>query len=406
MWCRAVLLDDGLTRLVLMALDLLSTDFAFDDVLCKAVSQAAAVAAEHILINCSHTHAGPVTSEAMRTGGPDGTYLRTLPSLVAGAVAAAVERLEEARLLYGTAGARVGVNRRERTDAGSIVLGRNPDGIVDDEVRVLTVERRDEQPLAVLFQHACHGTTLSAENRMISAEWMGAACARLEDHFGAVPVFLQGCAGQTNPDCREQTFGEMERLGALAHHAVVRAVTKARPLNGTPLGAAMAQVGLPLQDPPDLETARAEVAKAEQDAERARREGAHPYWVRALEGLIPKARKTLAAVERDESRLTLPFRVQAMALGDLATVGLSGEVFLEFSRQITAQSPFPDTWALGYSNGCQCYVPTAEALAEGGYEGADSFRWYGTLPLASHAGEKMGAAAVRLLDGLRTKESP
>ena len=55
---------------------------------------------------------------------------------------------------------------------------------------------------------------------------------------------------------------------------------------------------------------------------------------------------------------------------------------------------------LWYTNGCTGYVPTAEAMAEGGYEAADSFRWYGTLALAPEAGERMAAAALRLLRSL------
>jgi len=405
LWAHALVLDDGATRLALIALDLLSTDFAFDRVLRTAVSRAISLPPEQILINCSHTHAGPMTSGAMRTGGADEAYLSTLPSLIAGATAEAAGRLERVRLRYGTAPMRVGINRRERLEDGRIVLGRNPSGVVDDEVRVVTVERSTGTPLAVLFHHACHGTTLSGTNRMITAEWMGAANARLRERFDAVPFFLQGCAGQTNPDCPEPNFEGVERLGALAYHAVVRAITEARPLDGTRLAAAWERIALPLQDPPNVETVRAELAQAEQEAERARQEGAHPYWVRALESLVPKTRRILELAERGESGLSVPFQIQALALGELAMVGLSGEVFLEFAHQIAAESPYPTTWVLGYANGCQCYVPTAEALSEGGYEGADSFRWYGILPLAPHAGDEMAAGAVRLLNRLRKKES-
>lgn len=403
LWGHALVLDDGPSRVALIALDLLSTDFAFDAELRRAVADAASLSPDDVLVNFSHTHAGPMTAGTMRSGAADAAYVAGLPSRVAGAAAEAAARLTPARLRYGTAPARVGINRRERTADGSIILGRNPSGIVDEEMRALVVESDGERPLAVVFHQACHGTTLKGDNLLITAEWMGAACARLRERFDAVPLFLQGCAGQTNPDCRESTFAEVERLGALAYHAVVRAVVEARPLAGAPLRAAREQIALPLQDPPDVETARAEVAQAERDVEEARRAEANPYWVRALEGLVPKTRRTLELAARGESDLTLPFAVHALAIGDLALVGLSGEVFLEFGRRIAAESPFPQTWALGYTDGCQCYVPTAEALAEGGYEGADSFRWYGTLPFAPHAGDEMAAAAVRLLHELKEK---
>lgn len=417
LWAHALVLDDGARRVALLALDLLGTDLELDALFRQAVSQAAETPPDHLLLNFSHTHAGPVTGLA-RLGGMGAIqrdYLDALPELLGRAAAQAAARLAPARLRYGAAPARVGINRRERRENGQIVIGRNPQGLVDDEMRALLVESSDGEPIAILFHHACHGTTLGGNNLLITAEWMGAASARLREHYGAPPLFLQGCAGQTNPDASEATFEEMERLGALAYHAIVRALSASRPLEATPLGAVKEEIALPLQDPPPVEIAAAELARAEREAAEARQvprqsrdggpsglaTGAHPYWVRALESLIPKARETLELSRQGATGLTLPFVVQALALGELALVGLSGEVFLEFAHHIVRDSPFPNTWVLGYSNGCQGYVPTREALAEGGYEGADSFRWYGTLPLAPEAGEVMVEAAVRMLNQLR-----
>jgi hypothetical protein len=220
--------------------------------------------------------------------------------------------------------------------------------------------------------------------------------------FGAPPLFLQGCAGQTNPDRSERSFEQVARLGAMAAEAVTRGLAEATPLAATPLRAAFARVELPLQDPPDRETARGRRALAETDLRQAREQKAHPYWVRALEKLVEHLGTVVARAERGERNLTLPFAVQAMAIGELALVGLSGEVFLEFAHRIAAASPFPHTWVLGYTNGCQCYVPTAEAFGEGGYEAEESFGWYRTLPLAPHAGDEMAAAAGRLLQEVRS----
>ena len=395
LWCRALVLDDGARRVAIAALDLLGVDLELDAAIREAAS--VHVPPEHILINCSHTHAGPSVTRLDRRVAPDLDYVSSLPTRIAAVVAEAASRLAPAALRYGSTPARIGINRRERTPDERTIIGRNPAGIVDDEMRALAVNTADGGPLAVVFHHACHGTTLGGENRLISAEWMGAACACLEQRTGVPALFLQGCAGQTNPDARERSFGEVARLGQSACEAVVRALAAAEPIPGGPLAAHRESIALPLQDPPDPKQARAGLAAAEAAAARARSEGAHPYWVQALESCLPLARQIVELADRGATELTLPFAVQAMRVGDLALVGLSGEVFLEFARRIAAASPFPHTWALGYSNGCECYVPTAEAFAEGGYEADDSFRWYGTLPLAPEAGERMAEAAVRML---------
>jgi neutral ceramidase len=399
LWCRALVLDDGGSRVALVALDLLETSLALDEKLREAAAAAAGLSADRVLINASHTHAGPVALDPGGLGDTDAGYVSSLPARVAETVAAAADALAPAAVAYGTAPVRVGINRRQRTDSG-VVIGRNPEGLVDNEVRVLRIDAGGA-PIAV-FQHACHGTTLGGDNRLITAEWMGRACAQLARGNGWRGIFLQGCAGQTNPNATARTYGEVERLGGVMAEAVTAAAARAEPIACTPLAGAYRQIGLPLEDPPDPATARADLDRALADAARARQQGAHPYWVRALESLVRHQRRVLTLSERGATGLTLPFAVQALAMGDLAIVGLSGEVFLEFAHHIAAASPFPHTWALGYTGGCQCYVPTAEAFAEGGYEAQSSFGWYGTLPLRPHAGDEMTAAAGRLLQGVRS----
>jgi hypothetical protein len=395
LWCRALVLDDGARRVAIAALDLLGVDLELDAAIREATS--AYLPPDHLLINCSHTHAGPSVTRLDRRVAADRGYVSSLPRRIAEVVKEAASRLAPATLSYGSAPGRIGINRRERMSDGRITIGRNPEGIVDQEVRALRVSTAAGDPIAVLFHHACHGTTMGGENFLISAEWMGAACACLMQRVGAPALFLQGCAGQTNPDARERSFEEVTRLGEAACEAVLRALAVAEPMSGGPLAARRERIALPLQDPPDPEQARLDLAAAEAAVAKAQAEGAHNYWVRSLEGCLPLARQIVELADKGATGLTLPFVIQAMKIGELALVGLSGEVFLEHGRRIVAASPFPHTWALGYSNGCECYVPTAEAFAEGGYEAEDSFRWYGTLPLAPAAGDKMAAEAVRLL---------
>lgn len=409
LWCRALVLDDGTTRLALMALDLLGLDFPLDAALREAVAQAAGTAPEHILLNCSHTHAGPSVARRLAgLGEPNESYIAGLPGLAAEAAAAAASGLGPVALAWGEAPLRAGINRRERTGDGRIRLGRNPRGLADERVRVVRVGADGQEPTAVIFQHACHGTTLGRENRMISSEWMGAACEEVVRRLAtaAIPIFLQGCCGQINPDATKPSFEEVDRLGAEVGDAVAAALESAEPLPGTPLSARLGRIELPLQHPVSPDAAHTNLSKAKDQLATACREGAHRYAVRSHESQVCYAAMVLDLAERGGRGQSLPFAVQAMGIGELALVALSGEVFLEFAHQIEAGSPFRHTVVLGYSNGCTGYVPTAEAFREGGYEAADSFNWYGTLPLAPEAGEVMVDAALQMLRELGEARSP
>ena len=409
LWCRAVVLDDGVARAALVSLDLLGLDFPLDEAIRTAVAAKTGIDREHILLNCSHTHAGPpsATVGLCGLGEPDQRYTDRLPITIADTVALAASKLRPAKAAYGTAPARVGMNRRERMPDGTVDLGRNPDGLTDEAVRVLRFSDLDGTDVAVLFSHACHGTTLGGGNRQISSEWMGAACLRLHERLdaGTVPVFLQGCCGQINPDREgdDRSFGEVERLGGMMAEAVLTALAGAEPVRLAPVRARLEHIQLPLQDPPDAANARAEVERRRRELEQARQGGANAYWIRALESQVKYAQWVLSLAESGARDLTLEFAVQAVALGEVAIVGLSGEVFFDFAQQIAAASPFPHTIVLGYTNGCTGYVPTAQAFAEGGYEPEGSFTWYGTLPLAPNAGEVMAGEAGRVLRSVRLR---
>jgi hypothetical protein len=81
-------------------------------------------------------------------------------------------------------------------------------------------------------------------------------------------------------------------------------------------------------------------------------------------------------------------------VGDIAFVGLGGEVFCEIGKEIKARSPFAVTFVITHSSGAAGYLPTEAAYPEGGYE-VESSR-FGPAAAAIAVRE-----AVRLLEGIR-----
>ena len=65
---------------------------------------------------------------------------------------------------------------------------------------------------------------------------------------------------------------------------------------------------------------------------------------------------------------TTEVEVQVVRIGDLAVVGLPGEIFVEFAFDIKRQSQIPYTIVSNLSNGNFGYIVTKEALKNGGYE--------------------------------------
>jgi hypothetical protein len=70
---------------------------------------------------------------------------------------------------------------------------------------------------------------------------------------------------------------------------------------------------------------------------------------------------------RDRPR-TADTELLAFRIGDLALVGLPGEMFVEFGLDIRQRSPFAVTAVVGLCGELAGYMPTKKAFAEGGYE--------------------------------------
>ena len=91
----------------------------------------------------------------------------------------------------------------------------------------------------------------------------------------------------------------------------------------------------------------------------------------------------------------LPQEVQAVRFdSDTALVTLPHEIFTELGIAIKAASPFRRTMVVSLANDVDFYIPTRRAFEEGNYEPT-------TCPLEPGCGERLVAAAVKLLNELK-----
>jgi neutral ceramidase len=401
LFARAVVLEAADQRLALVSLDLLGFEIPDADRLRGRVEAETGVPAEAVLLNCSHTHAGPATMTLRGLGERDLTYDALLERWVVGTVRAAGERLETATARWGEAEARIGLNRRQRQPDGRMVIGDNAEGPYEPRVPVLRLDRADGRPLAIWFSHATHPVTFGNQNVRFSADFPGAAVEtlkRLEVGGGRdfVALFAQGCCGDINPRRRGEDPAVARTSGRILGAAAAVAAEESVAVVGTPLAAALGTLALPTLAP-DAAAVRAfrEQHVARREAQRG--EGADPYRLRHAEAMIAWADDALAAAERPPDERRLPFTVQALRIGPVAVVAMAGEVFVRIGQEVVRRSQFPHTVALGYSNGCLGYVPTADAYPLGGYEVDDAYRYFGTLMIAPESEALILACAERLL---------
>jgi hypothetical protein len=263
------------------------------------------------------------------------------------------------------------VNRREvvRDPNGKpkVVLGRNPAVPTDREVQVLELVVPDRgSPMAVLFGYATHSTSLGPKNYLISGDIHGLAEQFVERYLGgdAVAAGFAGASGDIDPWYRVRPGFET------ANGWIPEPV-----LLGTMLGEEVVHVTANLRT-----TA-----------------GGGPVCSRAETVQLPGKPRGEGNIEEDGS--TRPFAVSVGRVGDVAFVGLGGEVFNEIGKAIKAGSPFPHTFVITHCNGAAGYVPTRASYAEGGYE-------IRTSPFAPGADELLMRETRRLLAELAGAARP
>jgi len=321
LFVNAVVIEHGRERVALLTYDicLLSMDHA--DEFKAAIKKATGLKPDQILLNTTHTHAGPALGRREKNRMQE-AYRAEVIRQTLRALRVALAEVSPAEFSVGNAPLDIGVNRRELRSDGQIILGENPDGPTLHEVDVWRFAR-EHKPDVVLFSVPLHGTTLGEWNLSITGEWMARAIQRLECRApGARYVFLQGCGANQNPYSTHRpgmrgTFGEMEEHARDACTAVLKALSHVRELNPLPLRVVMQTAELP-----------------------------------------PKKRG-------EESKA---LRLQGIRLGDAMLVALSAEVFVEYALFGREVSPAQATLVLGYSNGNIGYLPTAVVYPEGGYE--------------------------------------
>jgi hypothetical protein len=139
-----------------------------------------------------------------------------------------------------------------------------------------------------------------------------------------------------------------------------------RPLTG-PLRAQLAEIPLPLHDPPTR-------AQWETMAAAGGPEGYN-------------ASTQLARLDRGEELLrAIDYPVQSFAVGDqLLMVFLAGEVCVDYSLRLKRELDSQRLWINAYSNDFACYVPSERLVQEGGYGGGAEIPYF-ALPTTLRPG--------------------
>jgi hypothetical protein len=186
---RALVFDDGATRIGIVALDILIVRPA---VRAEIEDRTRDLQLDALLVAATHTHSGPGGYIEGWLGGrvTGGSFDERVPGRIAAAGADAVHAAAR-----GLTPVRVGVG------LGRLDLARNrrhEDGPRESVLPVLEIRAEDGGLVARAFSYGVHPVALGPASHAYSADLVGAARAAL-DAEGGVSLFLAGPLGDQNP---------------------------------------------------------------------------------------------------------------------------------------------------------------------------------------------------------------
>jgi hypothetical protein len=120
---------------------------------------------------------------------------------------------------------------------------------------------------------------------------------------------------------------------------------------------------------------------------------------------MPDAYYAKEWLEMDKNRNIIDsLEVMVVRIGDVAFVGLPGEIFCEFGMDIKAKSPCRNTIVMGLTNDDRNYFPTKVSFTQGPKGFTPMITGYETTPGTTlyepGAGEKLAESAINQLKGI------
>ncbi len=312
-----------------------------------------------LVLACSHSHtapqlAGGIPNMYQKPLTPQEKaamqrYTRRVGDAVLEAIAQALGRMQPASWAWAQSRATFAVNRRLVENGRYRGFGVNRQGPVDHALPVLAVRSKQGKLLGVVFNYACHCTTLGPQHNFVCGDWAGYASQFLEQrHPGIVAVCTIGCGADANPEPRTGLNYAKQHGTELADQvdALLRQAKAWKPLPGE-IRSAFAPAALPFEEHDEAYYRQ----RLKNPRPVVQRHAAHMLQLLA-QGHLPRS---------------YPCPVHVWRVGDLGLVFLGGEVVVDYALRLKKELPGV-VWISGYCDDVFAYVASRRVIAEGGYE--------------------------------------
>jgi neutral ceramidase len=414
LFVRALVLEDGSTRLAFAVVDTCLVDRPVFDEAKRLVQLHAGIPMTNIMMSATHTHsAGSVCGVHLSQADP--SYRAWLPGRISDAVRCAVSNLVPAQLAWGSGQVPQHVFcRRLLIKPGSVYTNQlgftnelakmnwdsphpadgDPAGPTDPEVSVLSVQHADGRPLAMLANYSLHYVGDVGPGH-VSADYFGVFAERIQQLLGAdqqeppfVGMLCNGTSGDinnVNPKVKKTAappYTQIRRVAEDVAQEVLRVTRSLKHERVISLKAVLREVMVSTRRPTSAEVTQARAIVAGRPVEK-------------LSGWTDNYAREQLLLADWAAEVSMP--LQVFRIGALAIAAWPGEIFAASGLDLKRRSPIKPMFNVGLANGWYGYIPPPEQFKFGAYE---TWRMR-TSPLETNAIPKMTDGLLELLESLR-----
>ncbi|MEO6908873.1 MAG: neutral/alkaline non-lysosomal ceramidase N-terminal domain-containing protein [Abditibacteriaceae bacterium] len=390
LFARALALSDGGQTSIILAVDTLGFEAVFVKEARHFIEVQTGVAAANIMFCATHTHGAPASMFLRGCGEISSGWIAQLLQNLAQAVLEAVGALAPARILAGSIAVRgASANRIQLDDP------------IDYALDILRLDS-EEKSLSALFSFGCHPTG-AGPDLLISADFPGVLLREIETRTGAIGLYCNGASGDINPllpgttnAWGEGSYERVEAISAQLTGAALDIWPRLEPLESSEIKIVSHQLELPLQMPlSEIELKQlcdeslTQMRMAAQVGEQSRSASATFEWAMQLR----------EAIKRNDVARSVSIELQLIRIGEIAIVGIPGEVFAALGLAIKRGARSRNTFVLGTTNGNIGYIGARAAYGKLKYELGEAHRYYGyPAALSPEAGEIVVGAACEMIN--------
>ena len=340
-------MDDGKHKALILGYDLIGLDEWLVDRLRAEAAKILETPEDFVILSCTHTHEGPHTRTMMHPENYNAEYAEWLVQQTVDGVRQLKERFIDVDTYFYSMKVDANVNRRyvSRDNVAKFFPHHRDMEALAGEFRdqelglLLFFDKESRLPVEVLANYAAHPLAAHAPglgSHTISPDYPGYLREAVKYESGADCIFLSGAAGDMFP--KESEIGQeaARRMGEKLCAAVMLALCDAR-----------------------RQPARFKIEEPELRALRTRFE-----VKRRMDD--PRPHGGLNPYYRGKDVFQVP--LQFLSVGDVAFVGVPGELVAELGQEIKWHSPFRKTFILYCSTAYMSYMCHGNAHLSGGYE--------------------------------------